>query len=102
VISLSILIPALLIIIPALSILAIFLYRKRQVQKLAVLGIIIASAVLCLGETYSWYIVTFKHNGVLIPGIRMVIPVIVIILAVLAYLGIRKDENIVRSYDRLR
>jgi hypothetical protein len=101
-ISSSILIPAILIIIPSVSVLAIFLYRKHHIQKIAVLVVIIASFVLCLGEAYYWNIIAGKHGGVLLPGIKMIFPLIIIILAILAFMGIRKDENILRSYDRLR
>jgi hypothetical protein len=35
-------------------------------------------------------------------GFRMFIPLLVLILGTLALKGIKKDENLVRSYDRLR
>jgi hypothetical protein len=100
--SSSIMISAVLLIIPAVSVLAIFLYKNRPIQKFAVILVIITSGILCLGEAYYWNLVAGKYNGVLLPGIKMIFPVIIIILAILAYIGIRKDENIVKSYDRLR
>jgi hypothetical protein len=102
IINSSILIRVLLILIPAITIVSIFLFRKRPIQKTAVLAVIIAALCLIIIEGYYWNLVAGKYNGVLLPGMKMIIPVLIIILAILAYLGIKKDEDIIKSYDRLR
>ena len=38
----------------------------------------------------------------IIPGIKMVVPLLILIFGILAQRGIKHDENLVRSYDRLR
>ena len=98
----SLLIPAVLILIPAASFTGIILFRKSPLQRLSVWTVIAASAILYLCGLYYWKVAddSFKCN--VVPGIKMIIPAINIILAFLALAGIRKDEKIVRSYDRLR
>ena len=66
-----------------------------RILILLVIAFIIASVL------YSYIILT-KYNAEIIPGFKMVIPVIQLILSILAYRGIRKDDALVKSYDRLR
>ncbi len=102
IVSGSIATPAILIIIPAVSLLAIFLYRNRNLQKITVIALIFVSAGLCFAEGYFWNLAAVKYNCLLLPGIKMAFPPVIMVFAILACLGIRKDEKIVRSYDRLR
>jgi hypothetical protein len=91
-----------IVLLPVASVSAIFLFRRRPIQKLAVIAVICLSAFLCLESAYYWYVVTARYSAVIAPVIKMVIPVIIIILAIMAYSGINRDERIVKSYDRLR
>ena len=97
-------IPVLLIavIIPIVSLITLFLFRNRKLQMKAIL-ILIILVILLIG-TSAYYILPFIRpgNGNLIPVFRMFIPVINLVLCIMAYFGVRKDENMVRSYDRLR
>jgi K+ transporter len=43
-----------------------------------------------------------RYHSELVPGIKMFIPVLILIFAILAYRGIKKDEDLVKSGDRLR
>jgi drug/metabolite transporter (DMT)-like permease len=91
-----------LIIIPLLSFGIIFIYNKRKIQLLLVqmlIGIIILSIILSGIYTFN---IQSAYGVALVPGFRMFIPVIQLILSYLAYRGIRKDDNLVKSYDRLR
>ena len=91
-----------LVIVPLLSFVIIFIYNKRKVQILLVrvlLGLIAASIVLSGIYTFN---IQMVYNVVLVPGFRMFIPVVQLILTYLAYRGIRKDDNLIKSYDRLR
>ena len=96
--------PVLLIavIIPIVSLITLFLFRNRKLQMKAIL-ILIILVILLIG-TSAYYILPFIRpgNGNLIPVFRMFIPVINLVLCIMAYFAVRKDENIVRSYDRLR
>ena len=92
----------LLIIIPLLSLVIIFIFNKRKVQILlaqVLIGLIAASIIL--SGIYIFKIQN-AYQVAIIPGVRMFIPVIQLILSYLAYRGIKKDDDLVKSYDRLR
>jgi hypothetical protein len=98
----SLLIAVLIIIIGVLALVTIFLFKKRNIQLLLT-GILIGgvTAFIIACGYYYWLIVT-QYNSELVPGIKMILPVIMLILAILAYRGIKKDDRLVKSYDRLR
>ena len=85
----------------ALGLLAIFLYKNRQNQfvtnrlnmilNLFLLGFFVYRSLNLSGET----LVSEK-------GIGMLIPVFSIVFLVLANRAIKKDEDLVKSVDRLR
>jgi len=91
-----------MILIFILSSTAIFLFKKRKIQlKLA--GAIILLTIVHIGlMVYYIFWVTGKFQAELVPVYRMFIPVLILIFGILAYLGIRRDENLVKSLDRLR
>jgi len=92
----------LIIIIPVLSSITISLFKNRRVQLiLCKLLLTLISAFITALVIYS-YMVISRYNVELMPGIKMSVPVIQLILVVLAYRGIKKDDNLVKSYDRLR
>ena len=94
------LVPVSYIISSLLAFIAIFRFNDRQQQfvlgriiiliNLFLLGILIYLSLNIPGEIFSE------------KGIGMFIPSIVILFAVLANKAIRKDENLVKSVDRLR
>lgn len=99
----------LLILVIFLSVLSIMLFRKRMRQ----LRLTIVSTILLVGyvATYALFSYFYKENLALIQPAADVVfhvrligifPVLSIILNVLAIHGIRKDEALVRSLDRLR
>jgi cytochrome c biogenesis factor len=92
----------LLIVIPIVSITTIFLYKNRKRQKILTSGLI--ALIILLIITLIYYSVTILHNYnvTFSPGIIMLFPVFMLIFTYLAYRGIRKDEELVRSCDRLR
>jgi Na+/proline symporter len=98
----SLLIAVLIIIIVLLALITIFLFKKRNIQMMlaGLLTGVIATFIIACGY-YYWLIVS-ENNGELVPGIKMILPVIMLILAILAYRGIKKDDRLVKSYDRLR
>ena len=85
----------------ALSIIAIFTYQKRQTQfvynrlnmilNVILLGLFVYQSLNLSGET----LVSEK-------GIGMFLPIGSIILLVLANKAIKKDEDLVKSADRIR
>ena len=94
------LVPVFFIISTLIAFIAIFKFKKRQLQfvlgriiiliNLFLLGILIYLSLNISGEVSSE------------KGIVMFIPSVVIILAVMANNAIKKDENLVKSVDRLR
>jgi len=93
---------ALLVMVPLLTLISIFLFRNRKLQmRVAILVILLSLGTLLLG---AFYIFMFdkKIEVSLIWKVRAVFPLIVAILAWLAYRSILKDDMVVKSYDRLR
>ncbi|MBQ0046334.1 MAG: DUF4293 domain-containing protein [Prevotellaceae bacterium] len=102
----------LLIVVVFLSVVSIMLFRKRMRQ----LRLTILSTILLVGYVatyimfalyYHWNLESLVEEGSqLLPVFHMkfmaAFPVINIILNCLAIQGIRKDEALVRSLDRIR
>ncbi len=84
-----------------LSVISIFLFKNRQLQfvlgrlnmlvNLYLLGVLIFVSQTVSGET-----------SVSEKGIGMFLPIIVVLLLVIANKAIKKDEDLVKSVDRLR
>ncbi len=89
-----------LIIIVAIS--AVFFFRKRKLQMKLTVLLIILELVFAGALVYYAISVMNGFQAEITLNYKMFLPVIMIILSVLAYRGIRKDEDLVRSYDRLR
>jgi hypothetical protein len=63
--------------------------------------ILVTSGFIIMSIYYSGNIIKAYHAS-LIPGFKVAIPVVILVLSVLAYNGIKKDDNLIKSYDRLR
>lgn len=95
------LIPVLFLVSALVSLITIFKYRTRQTQfvlgrlniliNLIILGLLVVHLQSLSGET----IVSEK-------GIGSALPLITIVLLVMANRAIKKDEDLVKSVDRLR
>lgn len=84
-----------------LALVSVFLFKNRQLQF--VLGRInILLNFILLGVFVYWSLTLSGETLVSEKGIGMLIPVISIVLLVVANKAIRKDENLVKSVDRLR
>lgn len=91
-----------LVVVPLLTLAAIFLYKKRSLQmKMTLLVLLLSLGVLILG---AFYVIMFdrKIDVTVIWKIKVIFPLISAILAWMAYRSILKDDLKVRSYDRLR
>lgn len=96
------LVPAFFILIAILSLIAIFLFRNRKLQIKLSMAVIVLSvagiaALIIIGIKLSS---EFSVNAV--PVVSNVLPLLILVLSILACRAIRKDEKLVRSYDRLR
>jgi uncharacterized membrane protein len=95
------LIPFLFLVAAILSFVAIFIFKNRKLQfvigrltiliNLILLGLLIYVSLTLPGEA-----------SVSEKGIGMFIPILAILLLVLANKAIKKDEDLVKSVDRLR
>lgn len=89
-------------LIPVLSFVIISLYKKRDYQILLTrILIILISAFICVSLVYS-YIIISKYEAAFASWHKLTIPVLQLVLSVLAFRGIKKDDDLVKSYDRLR
>lgn len=92
---------SLFVISALMSLIAIFLFKKRKLQF--VLGRInILLNLILLGVFVYWSLTISGEAVVSEKGIGMFIPVISIVLLVMANKAIKKDEDLVKSVDRLR
>jgi peptidoglycan/LPS O-acetylase OafA/YrhL len=92
----------LLVIVPSLALIAIFLFKRRQLQmRVTMLLMLLSLGTLLLG---AFYIIMFdrKIEITVIWQVKALFPLVSAILAWLAYRSILKDDLMVRSYDRLR
>lgn len=92
----------LFILIPVISIVTIFLFKNRKIQIYLVKTLIIIIITFIAASVIYGYMIINEYDAVIIPGYKMVIPVLIAVFAFLALRGIRKDDNLVKSYDRLR
>ncbi|MGI5913485.1 MAG: DUF4293 domain-containing protein [Bacteroidales bacterium] len=92
----------LLIVIMLVSVVGIFMYKKRKQQRmLVIIAIFIDIVAIALGAYYL-YLMKKGESNVMVLNFRIVIPVVNLILLLLASRGIKKDDDLVKSYDRLR
>lgn len=85
-----------------ISLITIFLYKKRMVQKrLGVLNILLLIGLIVLLYVYPNYL---SGLDIMMVNYKVLaaMPIIAIILTLLANRAIQKDENLVRSADRIR
>ena len=91
-----------IILIPLISLITIFIFKNRKIQlNLSLLMIVVASLFLIALIHISFSVIS-KYDMSITPGFKMILPVIILILSILAYRGIKKDDRLVKSYDRLR
>lgn len=91
------------ILVAALSFLNVFSYRNRTRQ----MRLCIFLMLLCVGVTgmmffYTWIVSNSFETVQTLHQWRFVIPPICIIMLFLAFRMIRRDELMVKAYDRIR
>ncbi|RAJ85930.1 uncharacterized protein DUF4293 [Chitinophaga dinghuensis] len=96
------------IIIILIAFASIFLYKKRQLQfRLTVIDILLTLG----GIAYQYYLVSKEANALVSSGKTIqsasylpasFLPIVMVVLLFLAAKGIRKDEKLIKSLDRLR
>ena len=90
------------ILIPIISLVTIFVFKKRKIQMWLVKTLIILIIAFIATSVFYSYMIIKGYGASIIPGLKIIIPVLILILALLALRGIKKDDILVKSYDRLR
>lgn len=93
---------ALIVLIPVISLITILFFKNRKIQMWMSLILILLSAIYVVALIHVSINSISKFAASIIPGFKMIIPILILVLSILAYLGIRKDDHLVKSYDRLR
>jgi hypothetical protein len=92
----------LVILIPLISLIALFLYKNRKMQLVLVLIVAALDFFLIALSIYYYRFVSSTYNSSFDPGFMLIIPILMLLFTGLAYRGIKKDDQLVKSYDRLR
>lgn len=93
---------SLVLLILLASFITVFFYRKRKLQMKMAAAVIILVCLLILGSVYYYFFITRQYTGEIRLGINMLFLPLMLLFSYLAYRGISKDEELVKSYDRLR
>ncbi len=91
-----------LILISAISLVTIFLFKKRKLQLLFSGMLIAMICIFILISGYYTYITITRYNAAIVPDFKMALPFVILVFSVLAQRGIKKDDRLIKSYDRLR
>ncbi len=94
-------IPILFIISGIMSILSIIMFKKRKNQFVINRFNILVNFIL-LGVLIYYLLTLSGESQISEKGIGVVLPIIIIVLLAIANKAIKKDEDLVKSVDRLR
>ena len=94
-------IPALFLVSTVLSLITIFLFKNRKLQ-FVMNRLNILTNLFLLGVLLYYLLSLPGETAISEKGIGLFIPIVVVLLLVLANKAIHKDENLVKSVDRLR
>lgn len=94
----------LLTIISLIALITIFLYKKRMLQmRLTMLNVFLVIGAIGMVYFYGFYAFPeLQSAGFEVNYAVAAFPVLEILLLIFAYRGIKHDENLVRSMDRIR
>jgi hypothetical protein len=91
-----------IILIIIIALVTIFLFKNRKVQLRFSWSLIIVASVFVIALIHVSFKTLSGFDASIIPGFKMILPLLILILSILAYRGIKKDDQLVKSYDRLR
>jgi len=94
---------AFVLIIGLLSLITIFMYKKRRVQLKLIQISILLSIILIVGVFFGYpEAIKGQINTEANFGISSYLTLVALVFLVLANRGIKRDEKLIRSSDRLR
>jgi len=79
----------------ALSLLAIFQFKKRNIQQLT-------ASIARFMITIAFFLIVFLHRNEEVFGIGMILLIVPFISLITANFFIKKDEKLIKSADRIR
>ena len=86
-----------------LSLVTIFFYKRRILQiRLTTFNILLLIGLTILMAYYLYYPVVPVEIESKNPTYSIVLPLVSVVLSFMALKGIRKDEEIIKSYNRIR
>jgi hypothetical protein len=89
-------------LIPLVFLAAIFLYKQRIIQLKTILAGIFLVIIMIAVLVYISAGIIGNRNVEIILSVKMIFPPVMLLLAILAYRAVKKDERLVKSYERLR
>jgi len=98
--TLEIFIPA--ILIPSISIITIFLFKKRDIQINLTRILILIISVFLVASIARSSVILSKYDATPDSWYKIATPLLQLLFSILALRGIKKDNDLVKSYDRLR
>lgn len=93
---------SLVLLIIIVSLVALFLFKKRRLQLRMVAGLMTLVLLLIIASVSYYIYISGIYSGDIRPGLNLFILPIMLLTSWLAFRGIKKDEELVKSYDRLR
>lgn len=90
------------LLVPIIALVTIFLFKNRKLQSLLTVIITILEILIILFAGYFILNIVQNQSVIFKSGIKMLFPFICLLLTIMAYKGIQKDDKLVKSYDRLR
>lgn len=91
------------VVMGCIALVTIFLYKKRVLQmRLSIVNMVLMIGFYLLYGYYYWLICHHIEKLMYSVTVGMAFPLISLILTIMAFRGIFKDEALVRSLDRLR
>lgn len=91
-----------IILISVISVISILCFRKRKIQMKLTMGLILLSVILIGLLLYYSMILVNRYEATIVAGVKMFLPVLINVFALMAYRKIKRDEELVKSLDRLR
>lgn len=93
---------SIILLVAVVSLITIFFFRNRKLQlKLTAVLLGLSAVIIIETAVYAVFIIR-KYDSDIVWSFRMLLPVLIPVCLFLAYRGIKKDEDLVKSYDRLR
>lgn len=85
-----------------MNVVTIFLFKNRRLQMRLCILIIFLLIVLETVGLYMVYHIKSDMNPIFYRKIAIIFPILGIVFTYLAFRGIKKDDQLVKSYERLR